>query len=151
MSQNILDEIASAIDARIAAGQTLQASFITQAVCGAHLEGLAANDHSDLWRHGGYRWVRDETRRYISKRLGTDETDTETKQSAFPGFEHVQSHYLVRRKGEDVGVPALLMSDDEIEAKAAFYKSMGAACFAHARELVRFKDWRKSPALAAAQ
>ena len=151
MSQIILDEIASAVDAKIAAGERLLASFITQQVCGAHLAGLAENDHAALWRKGGYRWVRDETRRYISKCLGTDEADAKNNQSAFPGFEHVQSHYLVQREGEDVGVPALQLTDDEIEAKAALYKSMGAACFAHAGELVRFKDWRKSPTLAAAQ
>jgi len=151
MTQKILDEIAAVVDARMTAGQTLQANFITQTVCRVHLAGLADNEHAELWRHGGYRWVRDETRRYISKRIGADEPTPEPKQSAFPNFDHVQSHYLIRRNGEDIGVPALMMTDAEIEAKAAFYESMGGACFAHARELIRFKDWRKAPAIAAAQ
>lgn len=142
-------EIAAKCEQLLTEGKPLHASWITHEVCNLHTGGLAENDDADFWRHGGYHTTREETRRYISKRLGASAERAEARQGTFPGFRHVQSHYLVRRDGDDTGVPALEMTDQEIEAKAEEYEAMGEACLAHAEELRRFKLWRVSPAVAA--
>lgn len=122
------------------------ASWIAHAICNSHAEGLAENDEALFWRHCGYAEVRDEVRRCINRRAG-DREDGEAGQGFLPGFRHLQSHYIVSRDGEDVGVPVYDLSDEEIEAKAAKYRGMGAACYAHADELDRFRRDRVPPPL----
>lgn len=139
-------EINAAIDRKIAVGFPLLAQWIAHEVCEAHNDGLAPNDHSDFWRHSGYKATREEVRRCINRRIG-DQPEQADKQMVFEGFEHLQRYYMVDRDGDQIGVPVQELSDEEIEAKASTYRSMGAACFAHADELDRYRHWRTTPPL----
>lgn len=145
-SDKLIVEINSVIDRKIAAGLPLLAQWITHEVCEAHDEGLAPNDHSDFWRHSGYKATRDEVRRCINRRIG-DQPGAADRQMVFDGFEQLQRYYMVDRDGDQIGVPVQELTDEEIEGKAATYRSMGAACFAHADELDRYRHWRTTPPL----
>lgn len=61
-----------------------------------------------------------------------------------PGFERLQTHYLVERDEERVAVRIDHLTDEEIEAKAKEQETMGRACFQHADELRRYGDLRSS-------
>lgn len=145
-SEQLAAEISATIDAIIDAGEPLRAQWIAHTVCENHNEGLASNEHADFWRHGGYKTCRDEVRRCINRRIG-DTAEQDDKQLVFDGFEHLQRYYMVTRDGDQIGVPVEHLTDDEIDAKAALYRGYGAACYAHADELHRFKHWRQSPPL----
>ena len=61
-----------------------------------------------------------------------------------PGFEYLQRYYVVQRQGEDVGVPVLECTDEELYAKAALYRSQSRKLVAHADEIERYIQWRAS-------
>ena len=139
-------EINTRIDALVAAGEPVRATWIAHAICQSHSDGLAHNEEAEFWKHGGYKTCREEVRRCINRRMGDSETGG-TDQMVFDGFEHLQRYYMVDRDGDQVGVPVEAMTDEEIDAKEALYRNMGIACFAHADELSRFKHWRTAPPL----
>lgn len=136
-------EIYAELDDLAAKGAYFRAEFIAHKICSLHADGLADSEHRDFWRHCGYQEVRDQVRRCINKRAGDRVTEDE-RQYRLPGYEHVHAYYVVKRDGNDVGVPAYDLSDDEIDQKSQLYRRMGRACFDHARELQRFKNERKS-------
>lgn len=143
-------EIAEKIAGLRNSGQPLVGSWIAHDICNDHLSGLAKNEEADFWRHGGYRTVRDEVRRHVSKHFKDDAVKTEA-QATLPGFQHLRTDYMIERDGDEQVVSVFELTDTEIDGKANLYRSMGAACFAHADELERFKAWRVENVLVAAE
>lgn len=141
-------EIEAKLDELEAGGRSLHANWITHAICSDHRAGLVDSDEAEFWRWGGYRATRNEVRRRISKRHATSESQSPRQGSFFAenGFLYVQDYYMVVRNGEDVGVPTLQMTEDEIEAKARMLEAMGRVCQAHADELRQVKGWRSKAA-----
>jgi hypothetical protein len=74
--------------------------------------------------------------KYDSKKERAD------SQLVFPGFSHMQKAYTVQRDGIRLLVPVSLLTDEEIEARAAQYDEMAQGCRDHARELREFKSAR---------
>jgi hypothetical protein len=142
-------EIAAKIEALNATGQPLVAAWITHAICNDHIDGLAENEQREFWLHGGHKTVRAEVRRHISKKFG-DDIEVRESHPTLPGFDHLRTQYFVKREDDDLVVAVHDLTDEEIDGKAALYRSMGAACFAHADELERFKHLR-TPSMAAAE
>lgn len=145
-------EIHAQLDALAAERRPWNASWIAHAICNGHDEvisrdGPDGQEHADFWRHCGYQNTREEVRRCINQRAG-ERPDRDPSQPSLPGFDHLQAYYLVKRQGEEIGIPIFDLTDAEIEAKAELYRTMGKACFAHARELTRFKALRKPSAAA---
>ena len=140
-SDRLKAEINGELNALERRREPLVARWVTHAVCNAHTSALMQNEHSDFWTYCTYEMVRNEVRRCINKRAG-DRPELREPELVFPGFEHVQRYYVVPRDGQEIGVPALEMTDAEVDAKAALYRTMGTACYAHADELDRFKAWR---------
>ncbi len=136
-------EINSKIDDMMACGQALRAEFIAHAICNDHMAGLADNEDADFWRHAGYRMCREYVTRCINKRAG-DKIERQVLEPTLPGYEHVHRYYTVSRDGDEVAVSVYDMTDDELEGKAALYRSFGAANYAHADELDRFKRERSA-------
>lgn len=130
------------------AGRELVPSFITKALIDSHIGGLArANVHTPFFEHYTYKGVRQDVGRYLSKRYG-DNDKPEEKQHALPGFEHLQRHYIIKRGDEEVPVYFEQITDEEFRAKAKMLRRRGAACFAHADEIERFIDLRKTQSAA---
>jgi hypothetical protein len=138
-------EINARLDALAEAGEPWTASWIAHAICGDHRAALAVDDEdSDFWIWNGYQHVRKLVREQINKRAGDSADKQDRQQFVLHGFErdHLQDYYVVERDGSEVGVPVTQLTDDEIDAKIAEKRAMGAACYAHADELQRFKHWR---------
>lgn len=140
-------EINEALDDLETRGTPWRASWIAHQICGSHTDGLGTGDHADFWRHCAYEEVRDQVRRCINRRAG-DRPNVDDGQLRLPGYEHLQSYYVVRRQEEDLGVPVFDLTDEELDAKAAIYRAMGGACFAHADEIDRFRTLRAAEAAA---
>ena len=126
-----------------AEGQPWQANWIAHAICREHepeLDGTA-----EFWRHTGYATTRDAVRRAINARAG-DKVERESAQAPLlPGYNHLQSYYVVKRRGVgDIGVPIGLMTDREIDGKITRYEAMSVACRDHADELRDFKKSRRA-------
>jgi hypothetical protein len=143
--QTLVQEITDKIETYMARKQILNADWITTEICNDHEDGLAGNEHSEFWQHGGARTVREQVRKTINKMHGNS-ASADDRQGSLPGFLHLQNYYMVIRDGDEVGVPLFDMSDAEIDIKAEQHRAMGRACYEHADELERFKHWRKSAA-----
>jgi len=134
----ILDDLAER-------GESWEAKWIAHGICNSHSDGLNSSEDAEFWRWCGYTETRDQVRRCINSRAG-DKAETNDRQYRLPGYDHLQSYYVVQRGGVDVGVPVTSLSDAEIEEKSSLFRSMGAACYAHADELDRFRRLRRTAA-----
>ena len=138
----LTEEISAELTRLQEAGQPLVAQWITHAICQRHEPELARD--ADFWRHAGYANTRDAVRRAINARAG-DKAERNTQQPLLPGYRHLQSYYVVkRRKVGEVGVPIGSMTDREIDEKVTRYEAMSTACRDHAEELREFKRQRRS-------
>jgi hypothetical protein len=122
--------------------QSWRPTFVTQAICTQHLEGLAEGEHKDFWLHCGYEKTRAAVTRRINRRAADIIEDSLEAQPLLPGYDHLHAYYLVRRGGDDIAVHVDDMTDDEIDQKIARIRKMGQTCFAHAKEFGRFKRER---------
>ena len=122
------------------------ASWVANAICNDHRNALPDTDGSEFWLWNAYRNVRDMVRKQINSRAGDEAERGDKHQFTLRGFDRdqLQDYYMVDRDGEEIGVPVMDLTDAEVDGKANMYMSMGVACFAHARELQRFKEWRTS-------
>lgn len=140
----VVREINGAIDRKVRAKQNLVAEWIAKEVCANHDAGLSENEDADFWRWASYRHIRDLVRREINKR---EESvgNGDRPQLVLHGFEreHLQDYYAVEREGQEQHVLVTRLTDGEIDAKVEEKENMGAACYAHAEELRRFKRWRR--------
>lgn len=135
--QTLGEEINTLLDDLAGQGREWNPTWIAHTICKGHEPGLAQNDDAEFWRTCGYSDCRREVTRCINRRAG--DAPERREQIAMPGFEHLQAYYVVERGGEELGIPVDLLSDDELLAKAAHYRKMGAACFAHADDIDRFR------------
>lgn len=142
-------EIATKVDGLAAAAKALEPKWITHVICGDHLTGLGEGEDADFWRQGGYIAVRAEVGEYLRKYYSADKAPTgeDEGQRRLPGFEYVQTHYIVDRGGDEIAIPTPDLSDDEIARITARLRATGAALFAHADDLDRFQRSRTSPPL----
>lgn len=150
--EKLVSEINERLDDLTVSGQTWQARWIAHAICQHHADGLVDGNDADFWRHTGYQSVREMVTKTINKRAGDKaHSDALPRQIVLPGFErnHLHDYYLVTRDGDDVGLPVTALTDRELSDKARRYRSMGAACYEHADEIDRFRQWRESRAVAA--
>lgn len=144
-ANQLSDEINRALDDLAMRGEHWRPVFIAHAICAAHAHGLVDDDQALFWQHCGYREVRREVTRCINGRAG-DGAKTEGIQMILPGYEYVQTHYVVTRANEDIGVPVGDMTDAEIDSKITLYRTMARSCQAHADELARYKGARAAAA-----
>lgn len=144
MSKSYDDEISSICTEWDSSGRDMKAAFIAHDLVGRHKKGLStAKKHADFHKHFTYKAVRQDVGRFIAKNYGTDADDESSKQPCFPGFDHVQRRYVVKRDGDEVGILADQLTDEEIDWLANRLSERSKTCAAHADELRRFKTWRK--------
>ena len=61
-------------------------------------------------------------------------------QLVLPGFKRLQTMYCVERDGAQVAVKINKMTPDELDAKKAELRAMGAGCYEHADEIERYQQ-----------
>jgi hypothetical protein len=135
-------EIDKELDRLGALKQAWRPAFVTQAICLPHLEGLAEGEHKNFWLHCGYEKTRAAVTRRINRRAADIVDDDLQAEPLLPGYEHLHTYYLVRRRGDDIAVHVDDLTDDEIDQKIARIQKMGRSCFAHASEFKRYKRER---------
>jgi hypothetical protein len=143
----VIAEIETKLDARAEAGEPLVAKWISNEICNDHRGILPDSSESDFWLWTGYQYVRELVRKQINKRAGDRPAEKpERQQFVFPGFDrdHLQDYYMVEREGDEIGVPVIDLTDEELDRKASHYRAMGATCYAHADEIQRFKQYRSA-------
>ncbi len=151
--ETLVSEINDRIDAMQAQGEVVAATWIAHGICIEHKAGLVEDcDDAEFFQWCAYTAVRDLVRREINRRGSDHEREYRPAQIMLPGFEreHIQDYYLVRRDTEEVMVPVVAMTDDEVRQKIALYRSMADSNMAHADELNRFLAWRADRQIAVA-
>ena len=119
----------------------LHPSWIAHEICSKHNKVLPKNAHGDFWYFTGYSYIREHVRKRINVLF--DMVAETSRQMYLPDYEHLQSHYVVKRGDERIGVPTDQLSDEELDALAAMHEAMAAACTDHAIELRRYKKERR--------
>lgn len=147
--EQVRQEICAKVDALAAVAKPLHPAWITQDICQGHIGGLqAGSEDADFWRQGGYHAVRAEVGQYLRKYYSPDsEPDEDEGQRTLPGFEYVQTHYIVERGGDELAIPTDDLTDTELDSIIARIRATGVALFAHANDLDRFKRSRSAPPL----
>jgi hypothetical protein len=142
----LIAEINEYLDNAMKRGEPWIARWVAHGIVQSHRAGLADNEDAAFFERTSYANVRETVRKVINKRAGTNPEQTADQgQIVLPGFErdHLQDYYVVKRDGDEIGVPVTQLTDQELEQKAALYRSMGQACYAHADEIDRFRHWRR--------
>lgn len=137
MADSLYAEVRAYIQDQLDTGTIVQAEWVTNGFLASKAEPEC--DDADFYLLCARSHLAEIVKRCIGKYKPQPVTDT---QLVLPGFEHLQRGYQVEREGVRVLVPTDLLTDDEIDARAAEYEAMAAGCRAHARELRDFKERR---------
>jgi hypothetical protein len=144
--ESIYTEVRSLVEDRLAAGAIIHANWITSEIFQKHsnIEG------EDVWFYQlcARSHVQDIVKRVVAKYGDKDEESiAETdSQLVFPGFEHLRKGYFVERNNQRVLVPVNMLTDSELQARAAEYDQMSAGCKKHAQEIRKFLSKRAEAA-----
>lgn len=144
-AERLLAEIEAKIEPLQADGRPIEPRWIAHEICNDHRGAIQDGDDADFWLHCGYLEARRAAGYYIRKRFEPDD-DEQDRQPTLPGFEHVQTHYVVTREKQEVAVPVAEMTDAEIDARISRFRAAAVELFAHADELERYKLFRKMQA-----
>lgn len=139
------EEIDAIISRKVAANEVVHPVWISQQVCLAHEPGLVEGDDKLFWLHAGHLVVRKAVLDRV-RRVAGIAPERDASAPTFPGFDHLQSHYIVTRDGDEAAIPTADLSDGELEAIASRIDAMAETCKAHARDVRRFKRLRKTAA-----
>lgn len=137
MADNLYSEIRKFIQDRMDAGIILRAEWVTAEILGQKEEPDC--EDADFYLICARNHVAEIVKKCIGKYRPKAVTDT---QIILPGFEHMQSGYLVEREGVRVLVPTDMLTDAELLARAEEYDAMALGCRAHAKEIRDFVERR---------
>ena len=136
-------EIATECDEVNARGEKLHPTWIAHKICSNHNEGLVCgSEHSDFWEWSAHRTVRSEVGTYLRCAYGAG--SDEAVQLSLPGFEHIQTHYIVARDETEIAVSVYEITDDEIKKIMRIMRRGIRTQSAHCDELARFMALRNS-------
>lgn len=129
---DVTSEIRKIVSDRIEAGVVIRAEWLTTEILAmkSHFEG----DDADFYVACAVDFIKDTAKRCIGLYAPKASVSTDT-QIVMPGFDYVQRAYTVDRDGEVVLVPVHLLTDEEVQARAAELMAMARGCVAHAKEL----------------
>lgn len=137
MSDSLQTEVREYIQDQLDAGVIIRAEWVTAGIL--HSKAEPECEDADFYLLCARAHLAEIVKRCIGKYKAAPVTD---EQLVLPGFDHLQRGYQVDREGVRFLVPTDLLTDAEIEARAAEYEAMAAGCRAHARELRDFKERR---------
>lgn len=132
-------EIHTVLDDLSGSNAPWDASAVAMLVLDRHRDGIKRGDDGEVIRYCAYSHIREEVRETISKRAGDLGNARVDEQLVLDGYEHLQKYYMLERSGVRLGVSVYTMTELELAAKAAEYRKMGRACYAHADEIDRFR------------
>lgn len=132
---DVRDEIKTLVHGKIKRKETLDADLMTDEVLSRH--PIAEWDDSSFYLCCSQRAVREEVRREIAKLVPSDDEEV-NRQMILPGFERLQTYYMIHRNGAQLGLPIELITDDELLAKAEEHGAHALGHKMHADEIRRY-------------
>tara|TARA_R110000751_G_scaffold37511_2_gene90892 strand:+ start:686 stop:1132 length:447 start_codon:yes stop_codon:yes gene_type:complete len=111
----------------------IEPRWVANAIMEKYFKGMDVSEEIEIVKYLAFNECRRQVAKLISKRLDINGSDK--REMVLPGFEHLQTHYEVKRDGEWCGVPINLLSQQELLLKAKELKKMGNTCFKHAQEI----------------
>ncbi|WP_233872391.1 hypothetical protein [Paraburkholderia adhaesiva] len=113
--------------------------WITEAVMRMHKPPEGSD--ADFYRFGARAYVREAVAAQL-RRVKLSADVVPDSQLVLEGFERLQKEYLVEEDGAKVSIPIEEMTDAQLMDKHAELRAMGAGCYLHADEIVRYLAWR---------
>jgi hypothetical protein len=133
----LTQEIRALIDARIQSKHAIHPDWITQEILNNHAD--VDGEDSDFYLCVGKESVRAQVRQQINRfKLTPDKALNVDRQLVLPGYERLQSFYLIGADGEQIAMPLERMSAAQRQAKILELRAMGDGCHQHADELERY-------------
>jgi len=136
---DVTREIRAIIDSRIASGVAVRVEWLTTEILAA--KSQIDGEDADFYVACAVDFIKGTVKRCIGAYAPKAGAATDP-QIVMDGFDHMQRAYTVPRDGETVLVPVHLLSDEELEARAAEYEAMAIGCVAHAKELRAYRRGR---------
>lgn len=144
-AKDLAGEVRRLIEVGIGEGRAVPADRIAATILERHPLPEAATDFV-VWCCA--QSVRDQVRKALAALRPHPFADQPFRQPTLPGFERLLPAYIVNRPGpdgpEETIVPLALLTVRELTQKADEYQTMALGCMAHAEELRRYRDQRRS-------
>ena len=99
-------------------------------------------EDADFWVLCADKTVRDEVRRIVA-RFDLKPTVHADRQIVLPGFERLQQVYIVSRDNRQIIAPIENCTKADLMEKAGELHAMGAGCFQHEDEIMRYVAMRE--------
>jgi len=136
---DVTNEIRKLVSDRVDAGVIVRVEWLTTEIL--NMKADVHGDDADFYLACGVDFIKDTVKRCIGDYQPKAATVT-SAQIVMAGFDHMQRAYTVDRGGEIVLVPVDMLTDAEIEARAAELEAMARGCIAHAKELRAYRRER---------
>jgi hypothetical protein len=136
----LMGEVREFIEAELDARRSVRINAATEAIVARHPQ--PRHREQAFYALVAYEHVRDCVVS-VYRRYAPPEDEDPDAQLVMPGFERLQRAYPVERDGDRVLVPVELLTDAELDSKAATYEEMALGCQLHAKELRRYKSERR--------
>ena len=138
---DVTNEIRKLVSERVDAGVIVRVEWLTTEIL--NMKADIHGDDADFYVACGVDFIKDTVKRCIGQYQPKAATSTDA-QIVMEGFDHMQKAYTVDREGETVLVPVDMLTDEEIEARAAELEAMARGCIAHAKELRAYRRGREA-------
>jgi hypothetical protein len=136
--KDIQNLIARLVADKIDAGHVVNMQWATKEILDTYCD-IEGRD-VDFYLITAKFYIADLVKRCIKKYDTPDQT--ESGQIIMDGFDHLQKAYPVERgEGREI-VPVSLLTDKELELRAAAYDKMAEGCEAHAKEIRKYISTR---------
>ncbi|HMF68068.1 MAG TPA: hypothetical protein VK602_10720 [Phyllobacterium sp.] len=151
MRDQLIGEVRKKLDAATKNRRDWRPRFIANELLVDHMiPELKGSEEYEFWRYCGYETCRDITTMVINHLTDPVAFDKDEKAPVLPGFEHLQTHYTVKRNMdggkfgsvEIIGVPIEQLTDDEMIVIAKKLRTASVALGEHANELDRYRRMR---------
>lgn len=131
---DLVAEVQRLVERRIDEGLPTEKAWLTHAILSKHTR--VKGKDADWYRLCGYEHVGDTVRAVVRRYTPSEEPPD--RQIVLPGFERLQSAYLIERDGKQMVVPIAQLTTAEASAKVVELRAMASGCDQHADELERY-------------
>lgn len=142
--QDLLNEIEGIIDGQIEANGTVAVAWVVAEMLSRHSDITGAD--AELHRVCAHHHFRFTAREVLRGRKADEEENNPRQSDLFPGYKHLQRHYIVQRGDDAAVVPVEHMTMDELRDKEFALRSFAHGAMAHADELADYRKARESQA-----
>lgn len=141
----LINEITIILDRLANENREWSAKWIAHEIVENHKDGIVAGEDADYLKYCSYDTTRKQVTKCINRRAEIG-MGGEPSQYNLPGYDYIQSHYVIIRNNIPLGVPVGLITDLELEEKENQIRTMSITGLKHADELKRYRLSRRAVA-----